>query len=303
MAAATVVVPGSTGHALTECPRHHDGRLWFVDMHLGRVLALDPHGGGTEVIAELPGPAGGLGWLPDGTLLVVQQDAARVLRRDEHGWAVHADLSEVARGPLNDLWVDRAGRAYVGEMGFDVHRHLADPAVLAAVAADPVAGPLPVPSAGRLFLVEPGGQHRVVASDLLFGNGIVVNEQTRTLYVAETFGARLAVFDIAADGSLGNRREWPLGFCPDGIALEPGGAVWIADPIHQLARRFAGGIETGAVPAGQLCLACAVSEDGRTLFLCTSPTLDPAQSPKLLGARIEVATLPAPDEEGTEHPA
>src|SRR5262249_35834049 len=107
------------GFAATECPRWHDGRLYFSDMHGGVVVAMTPDGA-QEVVAEVSGP-GGLGFLPDGRLLVVSQRDRRVLRRERNGLVVHADLSDHSASWINDMWVDASGRAFVGQMGFDVH--------------------------------------------------------------------------------------------------------------------------------------------------------------------------------------
>ena len=107
------------GFAATECPRWHDGRLYFSDMHGGVVVAMTP-AGEQEIIAEVNGP-GGLGFLPDGRLLVVSQRDRQVLRREPLGLVVHADLGDRSESWINDMWVDSTGRAFVGQMGFDVH--------------------------------------------------------------------------------------------------------------------------------------------------------------------------------------
>ncbi|OQO92618.1 hypothetical protein B1813_10650 [Saccharomonospora piscinae] len=281
----------STGHAYTECARWHEGRLWFVDMHRHHVIAVTPDGD-QEIIVEVPGRTGGIGWLPDGRLLVVQQDTRTILRLDPSGLVVHADLSSTVPSMLNDMWVDSTGRAWVGEMGFDPHEFLARPEVITALAADVVDGPLPVPSTSRVFAVEPDGTWRVAATDLVFSNGIVLDEQRQRLIVAETIGARLTVFNVADDGTLQNRQEWSLGFAPDGIALDPEGRVWVADPMHMSARQITDGTQTGRVAATQLCLDCAVGgPDGDTLYLCTSPTTEVEESLTLADSRIEATTI------------
>ncbi|PXY23226.1 gluconolactonase [Prauserella sp. PE36] len=282
----------SDGHAFTESPRWHEGRLWFVDMNRGQVLAVEP-GRKPEVVTDVPGRTGGIGWLPDGRLLVVQQEARTVLRLEPQGLVVHADLSAEVDSMLNDMWVDSTGRAWVGEMGFDPHDFLAQPEVIAALTAESVDGPLEVPSTSRIFAVEPDGSCHVAASDLVFTNGIVVDERRRRLVVAETFGARLTVFDIDENARLCGRREWPLGFAPDGIALAPEGEIWVADPMHLCARRVGdGGTETGRIKADQLCLACATGGAGSTtLYLCTAPTTDLKESLELNGARIDAVPI------------
>ncbi|MFB7091047.1 SMP-30/gluconolactonase/LRE family protein [Streptomyces sp. NPDC056296] len=289
----TTASPLSTGYAMTESPRWHEGRLWFVDMHRRQVVAVD-QAGRAEVIVDVPGQVGGLGWLPDGRLLVVAQDLRQILRLEPSGrLVVHADLSGTVPTLLNDMWVDAAGRAYVGEMGFDAHEWFdANSDVAASWFAGDVSV-LDVPAKSRLFVVEPDGSWRVGADDLVFSNGIVVDEEKRTLIVAETFGARLSVFGLDADGSPRRRDLWPLGFYPDGIGLDGRGAVWVTDPVRKQARRIEyGGAETGRVTTDQTCIGCAVGgEDGQTLFLCTSPTTEPEQALARLGSRIDTASV------------
>lgn len=289
---ALQATPLSSGYAMTESPRWHDGRLWFIDMHKRQVLAVDP-AGRSEVVVDLPGQAGGIGWLPDGRLLVVVQDTRQVMRLDEGGLVVHADLSGAVPRLLNDMWVDAAGRAYVGEMSFDAHEWFdSEPEVAAGWFAGEVKVH-DVPRLSRLFVVEPDGTWRVAADDLVFANGIVVDERDRTLIVAETFGARLSVFDVAADGSLTRRCTVPLGFYPDGIGLDGSGAVWVSDPVRKQARRVdRTGEETGRATSDLTVIACAVGgEDGTTLFLCSSPTTEPEAALAGLGSRIDSVAL------------
>lgn len=284
--------PLSMGYSMTESPRWHDGRLWFIDMHKRQVIALDPSGG-SEVIVELPGQAGGIGWLPDGRLLAVVQDLRQILRLEDSGLVVHADLSETVPTMLNDMWVDASGRAYVGEMGFDAHEWFHDNPDVVAHWFGEEAPALDVPSTSRVFAVEPDGSWRVVASDLSFTNGIVLDEASRTLIVAETFGGRLAVFDVADDGSLQRRDTWSLGFYPDGIGLDSRGAVWVTDPVKEQARRLKfGGAETGRVTSDQIVIGVAVGgNDGDTLYLCTSPITEPEPALARMGSRIDSARL------------
>lgn len=156
-----------------------------------------------------------------------------------------------------------------------------------------VDAPLEVPATSRVFVVEPDGTWRTAASDLIFTNGIVVDDKSHTLFVAETFGARVTVFDIAVDGALSNRREWPLGFAPDGMGIDGEGRLWVADPMHMSARLIdLNGVELNRVATDQLCLACAVGGNARqTLFLCTAPTTEEEQSLQLGAARIDSVAL------------
>ncbi len=200
----------ASGFRFTEGPRWHDGRLWFSDMHDHKVWALGLDGT-KELICNVPQEPSGLGWLPDGRLLVVSMKDRRLMRLDPEGLNVSADLSGHTDHLINDMVVDGLGRAYVGNFGFDLH-------------ADEK------PATTCLVLALPDGTTRVVAEDLLFPNGTVITPDGKTLIVGETFGARLTAFAIADDGSLHDRRVWAQmeGTVPDGICLDAEGAVWVA---------------------------------------------------------------------------
>jgi sugar lactone lactonase YvrE len=203
-----VVVDGLT---FAEAPRWRDGALYFSDFYSHRVLRVDI-GGYVDVVVELPERPSGLGWRPDGTLLIVAMDSRRLMRLDGDKASPVADLSAIATGPCNDMVVDGKGRAYVGNFGFD--RHRGEPERTTCIAR-----------------VDPDGRVTRAAEDLLFPNGTVITPDGRTLIVAETFAHRLSAFDVAADGALSNRRVFAQvdGCFPDGICLDAEGAVWVAD--------------------------------------------------------------------------
>jgi sugar lactone lactonase YvrE len=244
------------GLGFGEGPRWHEGRLWFSDMGAARVLAVDLDGE-AEVVLEVAARPSGLGWLPDGRLLVVSMGDRRVLRREPDGEVVvHADLSGLASFDCNDMVVDGAGRAYVGNAGFDLS-----------------ARPLQVRPA-EIVLVTPDGEARVVDDQVVFPNGSVVTPDGRTLIVAESFGRRLTAFTIAEDGSLHDRRTFaPLpDASPDGICLDAEGAVWLADAGGSACLRVReGGEVVDRVDTGRGCFACMLGgPDRRTLFLMTA---------------------------------
>jgi sugar lactone lactonase YvrE len=269
MALATSVL--LDGLAFPEGPRWRDGKLWFSDMHDHRVLTVDPNGRAEHVV-EVPAQPSGLGWLPDGRLLVVSMTDRKLMRLEGERLRLHADLSELASFHLNDMVVDARGRAYVGNFGFD----------LIAQAA---------PSPAELILVTPDGGARVVAEKLDFPNGSVITPDGRTLIVAESFGARLTAFDIAEDGSLAGRRVWAQleGAVPDGICLDAEGAVWLASPpFQQVLRVREGGEVVERIDTGQQAIACMLGgPERRTLFVLTAPGIDPEECRAARGARIE----------------
>lgn len=273
------LTPVLDGLAFAEGPRWHQQRLWFSDMHDHRVVAFDPDSGGTEVVAEVPARPSGLGWRPDGTLLVVSMTDRRVLAVD--GDATHevADLSAVAPHDCNDMVVDGRGNAYVGNFGFDLHDPDADQRTT------------------TLVLVTAEGDVRVVADDLFFPNGCVVTPDGGTLVVGESFGACLTAFDVADDGSLGNRREWARvrGAVPDGLCLDAEGAIWMASPIsHQVLRVAEGGeiLDEVRTSDERQPFACMLGGEGRrTLFVCTAIDSEPAACRRLRAGRIEAVDV------------
>ncbi len=156
------------GIVFPEGPRWHEDRLWFSDMHGGRVVSVDVNGRAEVAVAVPRGPSG-LGWLPDGRLLVVSTADRRLLRHDPAGLVEVADLSAFTSFACNDMVVDARGNAYVGTINFDIFR-------------DAAFRPAPV------LLVRPDGDAAVAAAELDFPNGSVITTDGRTLIVGETFG-------------------------------------------------------------------------------------------------------------------
>jgi sugar lactone lactonase YvrE len=276
-----------------ECPRWHDGRIWVADFYRHEVLSAAEDGSDLRVEATVPNQPSGLGWLPDGRLLVVSMKDRTLLRREPDGSLVlHADLSRYAAGHVNDMVVDAAGRAYVGNFGFDL---------MAGGAIEPTV----------LVRVDPDGAVTPVADELWFPNGSVITDDG-VLLVNETFGNRVTAFDLAPDGSLRNRRIWAhfgplpstrdlrpalreLVVAPDGCCLDAAGALWIADGSYRRVLRVVPGGEIVAeIKPGTGTFACMLGgSDGRTLYICAAPDFDEqarsvAAEAQLLAVRVEV---------------
>jgi len=266
-----------SGLRFPEGPRWHEGQLWFSDMHAQQVMRVGLDGR-AEVVAEVPSDPSGLGWLPDGRLLVASMRDRRLLRLDPEGLVEVADLRGVAPFHCNDMVVDSVGRAYVGNFGFDLH-----------------AGEAPAPTA--LAMVTPEGVVRVVAEDLRFPNGMVITPDGRTLVVGESFGACLTAFDIAADGRLAGRRVFAQleRAVPDGICLDAEGAIWVASPIsHGVLRVREGGEVTHRIAVEHQAFACMLGgPERRTLFLCTARDPHPERTVERSG-RIEFVEVEVP---------
>lgn len=245
------------GLRFAESPRWHQNSLWFSDIFANRVMSVD-ESGASEIVVEFTDGTrpSGLGFLPDGRVLVANLTLPTVLRIEHTGEVVvHADLSDLAVGGLNDMVVDRDGRAYVGTMG-----------------THPPLEPRPVDADGVVVLVEPDGTARVVADRLDAPNGPVLMNSGETYVVAEFPAQRLTAFDRHANGSLSNRRVW-ADLAPgsaDGIATDSAGAIWTASPWTSECRRVTeGGEVTDVIPiADKIPLACSLGgSDGRTLFV------------------------------------
>src|ERR1700730_16544789 len=80
------------GLRFPESPRWRDGLLWVSDMHTHRVLTIDQRGT-VQVVAELDAKPSGIGFLPDGTPLVVAMRSRRIMALGGGAPRVHADLS------------------------------------------------------------------------------------------------------------------------------------------------------------------------------------------------------------------
>jgi len=263
------------GLVFPESPVWRGDRLWFTDAHAGSVHTLDRSSTVTTV-ANVPGRPTGLGFLADGTPLVLAS-TERCLYRVKTGRAVlHADLSALVDFPLSDLLVLSNDRAFVGNYGFDLEAG-AEPATT------------------TLVCVDTDGSAWVVALDLLFPNGMAVTPEGRLL-VAESMGRRISSFGITAAGGLDDPQVWAdvQPHIPVGICLDAEGAAWVTDPVEQQVVRIAPGrgvidtITTGATGA----YGCALGgPDGRTLYITTADSSDPAETTALRSGRLQVCDV------------
>ncbi len=271
--------PFLTGLAFPESPRWRDGALWFSDFYTHKVQRVDMTGHRSTVVT-VSGQPSGLGWLPDGRLMLVSMTDRKLMRLDGTQLTQVADLSELAPFHCNDMVVDAEGRAYIGNFGFDFAARQ-------------------TPRATGLILVHPDGQSRVVANDLLFPNGAAITPDRRTLIIAESFGSRLTAFDIADDGSLSQRRVWAtlVDAAPDGICLDAEGAIWLASPTsREVLRVIEGGKITHRVATDKQAVACMLGgPQRRTLFVLTTKVMTAAQeSLRLLAGAIYTLEVEVP---------
>ena len=280
------------GFHYLEGPRWHQGALWFVDFYTQGVYRVNEDGVAEKRVHIEQQPSG-LGWLPDGRMLIVSMKDRKVMRLEENGeLVVHADIWQHCAGHANDMVVAPNGDAYVGNFGFDLM------------------GGADYKSAG-LVLVKPDGSSQLVAEGLAFANGMVISADKKTLIVNELFGNKISQFAIHEDGTLGDKRDFAsfgdlgeepnLGvrignakILPDGLALDAEGAVWIADTLNQRAVRIAEGGEIldtiDTAPEGVFAVALGGVE-GHTLFMCAAPDWDEASRKAETKGRMLAATV------------
>jgi len=238
-----------SGIMLGECPRWHDGKLWFADW-VGETLYTLDEAGQSEAVAHIASLPFSIDWLPDGRLLVVNARELRLMVQQPDGsFATHAELGGLSPYGCNEIVVDGRGNIYLNNVNFDFPGGAFQP--------------------GFIALVSPDGAVRKVAEGLAFPNGMAITPDNRTLICAESFNGNLTAFDIRADGSLANRRLWAKleGQGGDGICIDAEGCVW-ASSGPRCVRVREGGEVLEEVAVDRMCFACMLGgADGRTLFI------------------------------------
>ncbi|WP_319445468.1 MULTISPECIES: SMP-30/gluconolactonase/LRE family protein [unclassified Mycobacterium] len=269
--------PLANGFCFGEGPRWFEGLLWFSDMLGEAVHTVDLAGSMTTL--ALPGRApSGLGFRPDGTLLIASTEDRQVLRYDGDTVVPVADLRDLVPANLGDMIVDDAGRAYVGSQARE---------------------------GGVIVRIDPDDTVSVVADDLDFPNGMVITPDGATLVVAESTGRRLTAFTLTASGELSDRRPFAEGLDgpPDGLAIDSEGGVWASMTLaNQFQRIVDGGAVTDRIDMdGRTAIACALGgPEGRMLFLLSSTDAYPE---RLIGTQLSRIDTVIVDIPGTGPPA
>ena len=273
-----------------EGPRWHENKLWFSDFYSHKVMTLDENNS-LETVCEVPSQPSGLGWLPNGDLLIVSMLDRKILRFSEGSISVHADLSEYVAHKCNDMVVGRDGTAYIGNFGMgDAGESL---------------------NSTHLMIVKSDGTVLKGPDNLLFPNGTVITEDGKNLIIAETLGAKLTSFDIEDNGELTNRKLWArtsplfslliikflssMGFdlskvdfskysknlhVPDGICLDEKNGIWIASPTTKAVVRIEkGGNITDTINTPKGAFACMLGgKERKTLYVIISNSSDPEEA-------------------------
>jgi len=257
-----------SGLAFGEGPRYYKDALYFSDMHAHQVLKFAPETGAVSIEVELDEEPSGLGWLPNGDMVIVGMTSRSLLRLDQQNASqapkskrtleTWVDLSGLAPGLCNDMVMLPSGAAYVGNFGYDMH-----------------AGEKFRPT--QLIYVTPDGEASHCAKDLVFPNGTVISPDGKTLVIAETFGGKLTSYAVADDGSLSDREVWaalPQGAVPDGICLDEAGGVWVASPTtNECLRMERGGNVSHRVGLDRGAFACMLG--GTDLYILTAESSKP----------------------------
>ncbi|HLZ83991.1 MAG TPA: SMP-30/gluconolactonase/LRE family protein [Caulobacteraceae bacterium] len=273
-----------------EGPRWHDGRLWFSDFYAKAVKSVSLTGD-ARIEFTIDDRPSGLGWMPDGSMLIVSMTKRQLLRRLPGGGEImlHADLGHVASFHCNDMVVDAKGVAYVGNFGFDLDAEIVARGIESVIAEHPTA---------KLARVAPDGSAEVAATDMHFPNGSVITPDGKTMIVGESLGACLTAFAIDDEGALSGRRVWAdlRPRVPDGICLDANGAIWVANPIAPECVLVAeGGEVLEVIETGDPCYACMLGgDDGRTLFMLTAPSSLAHEAATAPRGKLLIATVDAP---------
>ena len=272
----TLVADGLTW---PEAPRWRDGWLWLSDVHAFRLVRIGEDRV-LETVAAVPGRPSGMGFMPDGRLLLATAVARDLQWVNPDGTlSLACDLKRITRSYLNDMVVDARGRAWVGDTGF-------------------VFGSGEPERPGALLVYDEDEGVRVAASDVMFPNGMAITPDGRTLYLAETFGICITAFDVGDDGLLRNRRRHAdLESSPDGLCLDADGHLWVPlltmGEFHRVSPQ--GQVVERIAFAGHRAIACTLGgDDRRTLYLCVSLVDDadpknPVRHGAVHACRVEVA--------------
>jgi sugar lactone lactonase YvrE len=284
----SAVIRGSLSFG--EGPRWHDGRLWFSDFYRLGIYSMSADGSDETLEHAVVTQPSGMGWLPNGDLLCVSMIDQRVLRFHGDEVSIFADISEHCVFWANEMLVSVAGYSYVGSFGFDLDTRLEEMGVEAFLATPP-------PST-NLIVLDPEGHVIQVVPDMEFPNGTVITSDGTTLIIGETMASRLTAFDVAADGTLSNRRVWAqFEFtATDGMCLDADGQIWFANAIaKQVLRVKEGGEVTATVTTTQNAFACMLGgDDRRSLYIMTAPTSDRFKIADVTRGRIEMVRVETP---------
>jgi gluconolactonase len=265
------------GYGLLEGPRVDDAdNLYFSDVPNGGVYRRSPNGEVTTAIPKRKG-VGGIALHADGGLVVGGRNICHV--KD----GVTRILFQSSDIPgFNDLFTDSAGRVYVGTLRSDPFKEGAR-------------------TPGELWRIDSAGEATQMYGGVGLTNGIGFSPGEKMIYHADSAGPHLIVHDVAADGTMHNRRaiaQTSGGTIPDGICVDEAGCIWVAVYGGRCAARYTpeGRLDQKIdVPAKAVTSVCFGGKDRRDLYIVTADnTEDQSRKGTVFRTRVAVAGLPAP---------
>lgn len=254
--------PGAKMASFLEGPTFDpDGNLYVTDIPHGRIFCISPSGG-WSLVSEYDGWPNGLVLHPDGHMLIADYRRG-ILSLDVHTGAVSPYLIHVAsegfKG-VNDLTFDRQGRLYFTDQG---QTGMHNPT-------------------GRVYRFDPKTDRLECLLDKCPSpNGLVLNPEESTLYVAMTRGNAIWRVPIREDGliaKVGVFAQMAGGVSgADGMAVDQSGNLFVADagngcvwsftkwaePLYRIKACTSGRTTTNVAFGGV---------EGKTLFITESET-------------------------------
>lgn len=223
VAAGTSIELIKEGFASTEGPLVlPDGSLIFTETVANRVTRIAPDGS-TSTFLDNTNGSNALGFSSNGDLYAVQVLKPRVgiVAPPSHARTLADNFEGLPFGRPNDLVVNSKGGVYFTDSG-------------TALKPDQ-----PVPAKPAVYHITPGGELKRLAADIERPNGIQLSPDEKVLYVANTAGEHVLAYDIKADGSVGERRNFArlegwkktdtgTSSGADGLAVDANGRLYVA---------------------------------------------------------------------------
>lgn len=190
-----------------------NGDIYFTNLTGGTIFRMNDEEQLSEW-AQSHSPNGQI-ILPDGQHVICDSNLSALIRFDKEGLFFQKDVSYFCAGEKvsvpNDLITDRKGNIYFTDS---------------------------IRTEGKLFFIGNDGQHKVLATDLDYPNGLALSMDEKKLFVAESYQNRILIFDVEEPGFLANKRVWInlpqhesmeiSNNLPDGIKVDNDNCLWVA---------------------------------------------------------------------------
>jgi gluconolactonase len=169
---------------------------------------------------------------PEGRLVSVQTTPGQT----QIGIIYPPGSEQVLTDNFEGLPYGRPNDLVIGTTG---HLYFTEPGPNAAAGTTPPPPPLPP----AVYHLPPSGEPERISDSIRRPNGIILSVDERTLFVNATQGASLIAFDVLADGSVENQREFAayegvttnadgtLSSGADGLAIDSEGRLYVATTI------------------------------------------------------------------------